>query len=100
MTAATHTYMSGSLVRTIATFTDITGAPANPTTVTLKVQVGVGATPSEPTPMNDAAGVYHYDIDTTGYTGSGLQTVTVEWIGAGAVQAIAVDSFQVEAPPL
>lgn len=94
-----NTYTSGSLVRTIATFADATGNLASPTTVTLKYKAGAGSTQT-PTPVNDSTGIYHYDIDTTGWTGPGSQVYVIEWTGTGAVQAIAADTFQVEAPAL
>jgi hypothetical protein len=96
---AASSYMAGSLVRTIATFTDINGALANPDTVDLKYQIGSGSVET-PTPVNDSTGVFHYDIDTTGATTSGNVSVVLEWIGTGAVQAINSDTFTVTPAPL
>jgi hypothetical protein len=94
-----NTYVSGSLVRTIATFTNIDGDLANPSDVVLKYQAGSGNVQT-PAPVNDSAGVYHYDIDTTGWTNPNPATYTLEWIGTGAVQAIGTDQFSVQAAPL
>lgn len=81
-------YLSGG-------FQNASGVLTNPTTVTLKVRDGAGAT-STPTPVNDSAGLYHFDEDTTGKPG----IWTSEWIGTGAVQAIAVYQFRVTPAPL
>ena len=89
-----NTYTSGSLVRTIATFTDVNNNLVNPTTVVVKYRAGSGSTQT-PSPVNDSAGVWHYDIDTTGWAGPSVEIYTVQWQGTGSVQAIAVDQFQV-----
>lgn len=99
-----NAYMSGTLVRTTATFTNIAGAAADPTTITLKYQTGAGAVttavyPAAPV-VKDSTGVYHADLDTTGWAGAGPVTQVAEWIGTGAVQAIAADSWQVIPPAL
>lgn len=94
-----NTYMSGSLVRTTAKFTDASGTLTDPSTVTLKYKAGTGSTQT-PDSTKDSTGVYHYDIDTTGWSGPGNQAYTVQWTGTGAVQAIAVDHFEVEAAAL
>lgn len=95
-----NTYMSGSLVRTIAVFTNSLGQNENPTSTTLKYRAGSGAVNTIPNPTNDSAGVFHYDIDTTGWAGPGDQLYTCEWIGTGVVQAINVDFFTVSPPAL
>lgn len=95
-----NTYMSGSLVRTTAQFSNSAGALASPSAATLKYRAGSGATQTVSAPVNDAVGVFHYDIDTTGWTGPGDQLYTCEWIGTGVVQAINTDYFSVEPPAL
>jgi hypothetical protein len=106
-----NTYLAGSLVR-VATyagplpdpaggFRDDTGTLADPTSITLKYRPGVVASvvtviyPAVPI-VRDAAGLYHADLDTTG---ADTDTWTYEWIGTGNVQAIADNSFQVQAAP-
>lgn len=98
-------YMSGSLVRTTATFTDVTGALADPTTVTLKYRPGAGAAVVTLTYAGSqltklSTGVYYADLDTTSWVTAGSVTVTLEWIGTGACQAVATDTFQVTEPVL
>lgn len=99
-----NTYMAGSLVRSIAKFADINGNIGDPTTITLKYKIGIGSTttvvyPSAPI-VKDSTGVYHADFDTTGWAGATDLVYTTEWSGTGTIQAIATDSFQVDAAPL
>ena len=103
-----NSYISGSLVRETGSFADITGAPADPDTVTLKYRTSSPGALSAITALTyagggltrSATGVYYHDFDTTGYTGSAPQTWQMEWGGTGTVVAIADDSFQVTAPQL
>ena len=92
-------YMSGSLVRTSAAFADITGAAADPSTVVLKYRKDAGATttvtyPSAPV-IKDGTGLYHADLDTTGFAGPGAQYWAVEWTGTGAQESISSDEWTV-----
>jgi hypothetical protein len=95
----TTPYMSGSLVTSTATFLDDTGSPADPSTITLKYKTGTGDTVTAVYPDSPvtkvSTGVYQAELDTTGFDGPNLQLWTVEWIGTGSVQAIAVSTFQV-----
>lgn len=93
-------YTSGSLVRSSAAFVNVAGAPTNPTTVTFKYRAGAGSVTTISGPSNDGAGAYHFDIDTTGWTGPDTQTYTCQWQGTGAVVAIQDDYFGVNAPSL
>jgi hypothetical protein len=88
-------YMSGSLVREIAEFVNSSGVATNPSSVTLKYKAGAGSVIVISGPENDSAGVFHWDIDTTGWTGPGNLLYTCEWIGTGAVQAIGSDYWEV-----
>ncbi len=106
----TNTYLEGSLVR-VATyegttfapmggFRDVNGVFTDPLSVVLKYKAGSAplvtvAYPSPPI-TRDAAGLYHADLDTTGF---GACTVTYEWNGTGTVQAIAQGDFNVQAAP-
>src|SRR6185437_525699 len=96
---STPVYMSGSLVTSTATFYNDEGAEADPTTVTLKYKQGSGATvtvtyPSPPI-VRDAEGVYHAELDTTGWDGPDNLLWATQWSGTGNVQAIAVGYWQV-----
>lgn len=96
-------YQSGALVTTSAVFTDKTGAAADPTTVTLKYKKDAAATttvvhPAGPV-VKDSTGHYHADLDTSGWTGPGLQQWFIEWVGTGAVTGLQFDAWKVE-PPL
>jgi hypothetical protein len=92
--------MSGSVVRSIATFRDINGVLTNPTATTFKYRAGAGSTQVINAPVNDSPGIFHYDMDTSGFQGPDLLLYTLEWIGTGVVQAIDNDYFNVEAPAL
>ena len=99
-----NTYMSGSLVRTTAAFTNTAGAAADPTTIVLKYKTGAGATttvtyPSAPI-VRDGTGAYHADLDTTGWAGPDPLQWLTEWIGTGTVQAIAAGGWLVTPPVL
>ena len=91
--------MSGTLVRSSAAFADITGAAADPGTITFKYKSGAGSTttvtyPSSPI-VKDSTGHYHADLDTTGWAGPDDLLYATEWTGTGTVQAIAADYWQV-----
>lgn len=51
----------GTTKRITASFRNIAGTLANPTSVVLTVLAPDGTT-TTPTPVNDSAGVYHYDV--------------------------------------
>jgi hypothetical protein len=97
-------YISGSLVRETGTFTDITGALNDPTVVTLMYQIGsasiVTLVYGASSIVRVSIGVYYYQFDTTGFSGSGSQSYVCQWMGTGTVQAINNDSFTVTAPLL
>jgi hypothetical protein len=95
-------YLSGSLVRETGSFFDITGAPADPTAISLLYAVNGGATTTltyaASQIIKDSVGVYHHDFDTTGIAVDSVYVL--EWIGTGAVQAINTDTFSVNPAPL
>jgi hypothetical protein len=93
-------YISGALVRTVATFVNVAGMPANPTTTVLKYRAGAGAVQTISSPTNDSDGIFHYDIDTSGWEGPEDLIYALEWVGTGVVQAITVDWFNVIPPAL
>lgn len=79
--------MDGSLLTLVGTFVlASTGLPTDPTTITVKVNIG-GVTTTYVYPnafiTKVSTGVYSVEIDTTGNPGPG----TCEFIGTGAVQA-------------
>lgn len=88
-----NTYVSGTLVRSSAVFTDLTGTPTDPGAVTVQVQGPTGLT--TPAATKDSVGHYHLDIDTTGWNGPGKTTYITEWQGTGAVKAVNNDRFYV-----
>lgn len=99
-----NTYVSGSLVRVTGSFFDVTGTAADPTTVTLKYKKDAGdvttLTYADADLTKDATGVYHVDLDTTGWAGPDTQLWTLEWIGTGTVIAIVSDAFKVTPPAI
>lgn len=93
--------MAGSLVTSTATFTaEATGDATDPTTIVLKyLEPGSGVTTvtyPDAFITRVSAGVYSAELDTTSLPGAW----TVEWIGTGAVQAIAAASWTVTRAPL
>ena len=98
-------YTSGSLVRTLCTFANSAGVTSDPSVVTLKYRPGPGATtvvvtyPSAPI-VRDSTGVYHADLDTTGWFGVSALQWTIEWLGTGTLQAIGTDTWQILPEPL
>lgn len=95
-----NVYTSGTLVRSSAQFVNTAGVPTNPTVITFKYRPGTGAVVTISSPISDGTGAYHYDMDTTGWTGPDIQTWTCQWQGTGAVVAIADDYFGVSVPSL
>jgi len=105
------TYLAGSLVRVatyagsaaspVGGFRDSDGNLGDPAQVVLKYRPGTAASvvtatyPASPV-VRDGAGLYHADLDTTGFT---TDTWTYLWEGAGGVQAVADSFFQVQATP-
>lgn len=99
-----NTYMSGSLVTSQAVFADGGGNAADPSTVVLKYRRGSGTVQSFTYPAAPltriGTGVYAAELDTTGWTGPGVQRWATEWIGTGNVQAIGADYWEVTPPAL
>lgn len=98
---SSQTFTAGSLVTSTATFVlTSTGSAADPTTIVLKVLEAGGTVTTYTYPnafiTRVGTGVYSAEIDTTGQNG----VATVEWIGTGAVQAIAASSWLVTGAPL
>jgi hypothetical protein len=99
-----NSYMAGSLIQVTALFTStVTGLPGNPDAVVLKVgpadgtgtvshTFGVG-----PYIVQVGTGSFLADIDSTGFHKG---KYTYEWIGTGAVEAIAAVDFLITEPPL
>jgi hypothetical protein len=92
-------YMSGSLVTVSAVFVNKAGVPTNPTTTTFKYRKDDGSTTTV-TPTNDSPGNFHFDLDTTGWTGPGDQIWTYQFQGIGNVVAIGSNIFGVYPPSL
>lgn len=95
-----NVYPSGTLVRSTASFTNVSKQATDPDTVTVKYQLGAGSSVITGSSVRDATGTYHLDIDTTGWAGPGNQTVTVQWGGTGAAQVTGSGQFEVEPLPL
>jgi hypothetical protein len=106
-----NTYLAGSLVRVAnyagsvtspaGGFCDSNGNLGDPAQVTLRYQPGTDAEtvtvtyPASPV-VRDGAGLYHADLDTTGFPAG---TWTYVWEGSGGVQATAQAAFAVQAAP-
>lgn len=105
------TYLAGSLVRVatyagtaaspVGGFCDSAGNLGDPAQVVLKYRPGAAAMvvtvtyPAAPV-TRDGAGLYHADLDTTGFP---TDTWTYVWEGSGGVQAAAEAAFGVQAVP-
>lgn len=94
-----NVYVSGTRVRSEAQFVDASGAAADPDVTTFTYRPGTDA-PTTVAPTKDSTGVYHYDIDTSGFAGPDLLLYACQWEGTGAVQVIGDDYFQVKPPAL
>ena len=89
----------GSRIRLTETFTDlIAGAPADPTTVTLKLHDPTGVETvfsyANGDITRDGIGVYHYDFTPT-VTGSLNAPWIARWIATGTVVAADEQKFNV-----
>lgn len=86
-------WIAGSLVTSTATFVNDEGQQADPTAIVLKYLPPGGSVQTATYPnaliTRVSAGVYAAELDSTGLPGSW----TVEWIGTGAVQAIADSAY-------
>ena len=106
-----NSYPAGSLVR-VATYTNSAGNPVggfrnassalvDPDTVVLKYKPGVSASvvtvtyPAAPI-VRDDQGLYHADLDTTGFATTAW---SYTWTGTGIGQATAQGGFNVTAAP-
>ena len=94
---ALNSYVQGQSVRIYLRFKNAQGVPADPTTVTLKVETPAGVTTTYTYAgghlTKPETGVYYYDIDTT--TAAGVWHY--RGIGTGAVVAAGQDKFTVVA---
>ena len=83
---------SGPVSSPVGGFLNASGVLTDPATVTITIRDATGAI-TNPAPVKDGVGLYHYDIDTTGKPG----IWTYEWKGSGGIQAIAANQFTVVA---
>jgi hypothetical protein len=95
-------YPLGQPVRLSTTVFDITGAPADPTTLTLSITLagGTATTVHWPTPaeiVKDGTGLFHYD-----YTAGAAGRHGYVWTAVGTAAGVQADVFDVipVAPPL
>ena len=96
---------AGTSVTTTVTFTNAAGAPADPSTISVKFSDGNGTTTVWTYPTNitkSATGVYAATISTgTGTSGADpAGEWTVQWTGTGTCAAVQTDTFKVQDPPL
>lgn len=83
----TPAYDIGDLRRLKCTFSDLSGAPADPTTVVVTIREPDGAL-AAPTPVSEGAGVYRVDF---AIAKAGRHVV--RWEGDGAVETAAESEF-------
>ena len=94
-------YVSGTFVRSIATFYDATGTQADPTSVIFSFRPGAGSVTQDLAPTKIGVGVYCSDMDTSGWPGPDNLLYTCQWEGTGAVAVVSEpDYFEVEAAAL
>jgi hypothetical protein len=92
-TTGTYQYNIGDLLRLRATFKDIDGNVADPTTVTLKVKNPASTITTYTYPgtiSRESTGVYYYDFPVTA---AGIHYYN--WAGTGAYTAADESSFTV-----
>jgi hypothetical protein len=87
-------YDIGDVVRITASFTNVAGVAADPTTTALLVMLPDGSEASYATEalVHDSIGTFHLDL---GIAQSG--TYSYRWTGSGTVAAVMEDSFEVTA---
>lgn len=88
------TYDVGTLVRVSATFKDTSGTLTDPGDVTVTVSKVDGTTVSG-SATKDSTGVYHYDIDTTGYAGG---VIGYKFVGTSPAQVVGDTTFYLRDP--
>lgn len=87
-------YDAGTLVRVSATFKDISGTLTDPGAVTVTISKPDGTT-SSGTATKDSTGVYHYDVDTTGYPGG---VIGYKFSGTSPAQVVGDTTFYLRDP--
>ena len=88
-------YTIGQRVRILGTFEDASGAPLDPSSVTLKLRRPNGAESThvygtDPDVVRDGAGAYHYGVDATL-----PDTWHYRWVGAGSAPCADESWFEV-----
>jgi hypothetical protein len=91
-------YISGTRVRSTATFLNIDGVLTDPSDVEFSYRAGAGKTSTDSNPTNPTDGSFYSDIDTAGWSGPDNLLYTCQWKGTGTVEAIGIDYFEVEPP--
>ena len=102
-----NSYIAGSLVTVSATFTNASGTPTDPTTVTLQVgRLGSGVSVSTYS-GGTTTGTYAITKVSTGNYAANIDTTslpqaqwTYEWYGSGTLQAINYGVFAVTSNPI
>lgn len=82
-------YDIGDSVRISVAFTDLTGAPTDPTTIVLTVQAPDG-TQTAPAVVHDSTGSYHAD-----YAPSQSGLHVYRWVGTGALVVAEEGDFSI-----
>lgn len=94
-------FYAGDELTVTATFKDDAGTETDPTGATLSYRAADST--ADPTEVDlasmtkDSTGVYHTTIDTTDFAAGAW---TVQIVGTGAVAAVNVERFVIEARPL
>ena len=94
-------YFAGDELRISIAFTNDVGTATDPTATTLTWQDAAGFTPKASATLaqltKDSTGNYHYNIDTTNFVAG---TWLVQIVATGAVAAVNVQQFVINARPL
>ena len=88
--------LAGNMVRFLMSFTNVAGAPANPTTVTAVVGTSYADEVSL-TPVMDSTGQWHADWDTSAAIAA---TYYCDVAGTGALEVGAEISIKIQVPHL
>ena len=97
MAIAPPKYHEGSFIELKAEFRDLAGVLANPSTITLKYRKpdGVITTIAQGALSNPSAGIWTYNLDTTGMP---LGLVHYKFYGTGSVKAAGEEKFDLISP--
>lgn len=101
--------IAGTMVRSVGSFTDLSGTAINPDEVVVCYSFA-GGTPvnliygTDAAVIRDSTGVFHVDIDTTASAPTATVNLVIEWASKatapGDVQVIGAETIRVDPAPI